>query len=80
MNKRLMFLKYGAGEYLKPHCDGSEWSLLTSRRYLGKSLGGATRFFGGNWDQEVEVEVEPVQGRVLVFQHQWLVRSGGGND
>ncbi|KAF8246605.1 hypothetical protein K440DRAFT_553242, partial [Wilcoxina mikolae CBS 423.85] len=87
MNERLRFLKYGPGEYFRPHCDGSyctpddsERSLLTFHAYLGENgpenVGGATRFFGGNWDQEVGVDVEPVQGRVLVFQHQWLVHSG----
>jgi len=70
---------------LAAHCDGSyltndgrERSLLTFHAYLGENseenVGGATRFFGNN--DAVLADVEPVQGRVLIFQHQWLVHSG----
>ncbi|KAI5850724.1 hypothetical protein BZA05DRAFT_436713 [Tricharina praecox] len=85
LNERLRFLKYGPGQYFKPHCDGSyitpdgrERSLLTFHSYLGENdaenVGGSTRFFG-DYDKTV-ADVEPVQGRVLVFQHQWLIHSG----
>ena len=74
----------------KAHCDGSyctpddsERSLLTFHAYLGENpaeggepVGGSTRFFGGDWDKDVVADVAPLQGRVIVFQHQWLVHSG----
>lgn len=69
------------------HCDGSyctpddkERSLLTFHAYLGESgpenVGGSTRFFGADWDGKGIADVEPMQGRALVFQHQWLMHSG----
>ncbi|KAA8902937.1 hypothetical protein FN846DRAFT_780359 [Sphaerosporella brunnea] len=85
LNERLRFLRYGPGQYFKPHCDGSyiapetnERSLLTFHAYLGENgpgnEGGATSFFDGAGRKVMDVE--PVQGRVLIFQHQWLVHSG----
>jgi hypothetical protein len=79
----------GGGNYTADgdtaHCDGSyitpdrrERSLLTFHAYLGEdsdeNVGGATAFFDA-WGRK-ELEVEPKQGRVLIFQHQWMVHSG----
>ena len=60
-----------------------ECSYLTVQVYLSASadlVGGATTFYG-QWgpqdESEKEVPVEPIPGRVLVFQHRELVHSGG---
>ena len=89
-NERMRFLRYGAGQYFKPHKDGSyvtpdgsEISFYTLHLYLnesdpgskeGKLEGGATVFH--YWDTAKEVKVEPKVGRVLVFQHKHLLHSG----
>ena len=53
LNERFRFLRYRAGDYFAPHCDGSyqrphdpsERSFITLMVYLdGKAEGGATRF------------------------------------
>jgi hypothetical protein len=64
------------GSYVTP--DGREQSLLTFHAYLGENsaenVGGATAFFGAMGEKEYEVE--PLQGRVLIFQHQRMWHSG----
>ncbi|KAI5783023.1 hypothetical protein FPQ18DRAFT_358659 [Pyronema domesticum] len=86
LNERLRFLKYSEGEYFRPHTDGtyhtpsgSERSFLTFHVYLGPNgedcKGGATRFFFRD-NEDSWNDVEPVQGRVLVFQHAHLMHSG----
>lgn len=54
-------------------------SMLTFHAYLGENsaadVGGATRFFVRSRG-DAEIDVAPVQGRVLVFQHRNLVHSG----
>ncbi|KAI5795801.1 hypothetical protein EDC01DRAFT_629719 [Geopyxis carbonaria] len=83
LNERLRFLKYGPGHYFRPHRDGSyetpngcERSFVTFQLYLSPesdaNVGGTTRF----WDKQLFLDVEPKQGRVLVFQHADLLHSG----
>jgi predicted 2-oxoglutarate/Fe(II)-dependent dioxygenase YbiX len=84
LNPMLRFLKYGDGEYFKPHCDGlygdkenQTKSFLTVHLYLndGNGLeGGATRFWTP--DKKEWLDVEPKMGRILVFQQRMLVHSG----
>jgi len=88
LNERMRFLKYGAGQYFKRHCDGSyatqsgeEVSFYTLHLYLSDSLsnggdvdGGATTFHSN--DMTRSFDVVPKMGRVLIFQHAKLVHSG----
>ncbi|MCJ1236202.1 hypothetical protein MMC14_004180 [Varicellaria rhodocarpa] len=90
LNERMRFLKYGAGQYFRPHCDGTyqtpdkkEMSFYTLHLYLnesdpngpyGKLLGGSTTFHSNNMAREVNVK--PKLGRVLIFQHRGLLHSG----
>ena len=84
LNERLRFLKYGPEEYFRIHCDGqyrtpddSERSFLTLQLYLGNNpdlRGGATRFWSPNMKNFIDVR--PLQGRVLIFQHNNLLHSG----
>ena len=92
-NERMRFLKYGAGQYFKPHCDGcyetpdgSERSYYTLHLYLnesdsdseeGRLEGGATIFHYYHDLHEAQYKVEPKVGRVLIFQHKGLIHSGG---
>ena len=91
-NERMRFLKYGAGQYFRPHQDGvyltpdgSERSYYTLHLYLnesdpdteeGKLEGGATVFHYYHELYEDEFKVEPKVGRVLIFQHKGLLHSG----
>ncbi|KIJ96845.1 hypothetical protein K443DRAFT_681993 [Laccaria amethystina LaAM-08-1] len=84
INPRLSFLRYGPGQYFKPHCDGlndlldgKQKSFVTLHLYLNESeslTGGATRFWTP--DKKEHLDVEPKLGRVLVFQQRMLVHSG----
>lgn len=96
LNERMRFLKYGAGEYFRPHCDGSyetpdrrERSYFTLHLYLNDAVaeregeeedgredlvGGATTFHAYNMRDKLDVM--PVAGRVLLFQHRNLLHSG----
>lgn len=85
LNERLRFLKYGPGQYFQAHCDAAyartqeERSFLTMHLYLNGDesdacKGGATRFWGQNMKDFVDVEAKV--GRVLVFQHRNLLHSG----
>lgn len=90
LNERMRFLRYGKGQYFRPHFDGSfkvpggdEISLYTLHLYLngagdeseqGKLVGGATTFHSD--DERRELDVEPKTGRVLIFQHKGLLHSG----
>jgi hypothetical protein len=91
LNERLRFLKYGPGEFFKPHCDGkyfrpdrSEVSYYTLQLYLSGSKddleGGATRFwspkFRNGENEKRWVDVEARTGRVLVFEQVGLWHSG----
>lgn len=68
------------------HYDGvyrgidGQLSMLTLHAYLGEYgegvVGGSTSFFGGRYNREIIADVEPVQGRILVFQHYALPHSG----
>ncbi|KAL6705964.1 hypothetical protein ACN47E_006243 [Coniothyrium glycines] len=90
LNERARFLKYVGGEYFKAHCDGTyetptrtERSYFTLHLYLndavdkdGKQLleGGATTFY--SWSMKERIDVKPIVGRVLMFQHRGLLHSG----
>ena len=89
LNERLRFLKYGAGQFFKPHCDGTyntsdckEVSYYTLQIYLSgdaKSLkGGATRFWvrDRTKKESIFVDVESRLGRVLIFEQAGLLHSG----
>ncbi|CAN9474095.1 unnamed protein product [Alternaria alternata] len=90
LNERGRYLKYTGGEYFKAHCDGTyetpdrtERSYFTLHLYLNDAVlstgerqleGGATTFFNGRMNQRIDVE--PKAGRVLLFQHRYLIHSG----
>jgi hypothetical protein len=88
VNERMRFLKYGAGNYFKSHCDGTyitpsgdQRSFYTLHLYLNDSVasggdlkGGATTFHSR--DRTRRLDVDPKMGRVLIFQHAHLVHSG----
>lgn len=87
LNERMRFLKYGEGQYFRPHHDGSyvtpdgkESSFLTLHLYLNESTpenkleGGATTFH--SHDMQRFLDVDPKVGRVLIFQHRGLLHSG----
>jgi len=89
LNERMRFLKYGGGQYFRPHCDGlytapsSEKSFFTLHLYLndstsasdeGKLQGGATRFY--SYTMREKLDVEPKIGRILLFQQRNLLHSG----
>ncbi|KAK4692631.1 hypothetical protein P7C71_g4606, partial [Lecanoromycetidae sp. Uapishka_2] len=81
-NERMRFLKYGKGQYFKPHIDGCystpdglERSYYTLHLYLSEGAnGGATSFHSFNMQRQLDVE--PKIGRVLIFQHNDLLHSG----
>ena len=90
LNERLRFLKYGKGQYFRPHYDGTfrvpggdEESLYTLHLYLngvgdeseqGTLEGGATTFHSDDGGRDFDVD--PKVGRVLIFQHRGLMHSG----
>ncbi|KAF2429432.1 hypothetical protein EJ08DRAFT_590757 [Tothia fuscella] len=92
LNERMRFLKYEAGEYFKPHCDGMyetpdqrERTYYTLHLYLndtdtqtdGEPLeGGATTFWGMNYDCERRFDFAPKTGSILIFQQRSLIHSG----
>ncbi|MDP1826410.1 MAG: 2OG-Fe(II) oxygenase [Archangium sp.] len=72
-NERLRCYRYAAGQYFAPHFDGAftrgpnERSLLTFMVYLsGCEAGGHTGLI------DLELEVAPVPGRALLFNHHLL--------
>jgi len=87
LNERLRFLKYGPGEYFQPHCDGQyitddkrEKSFFTLHLYLNEAdegndlKGGSTEFH--SMTMHKSLKVDPKVGRVLIFQHAYLLHSG----
>mmetsp|Transcript_43047 Transcript_43047/g.71557 ORF Transcript_43047/g.71557 Transcript_43047/m.71557 type:complete len:308 (-) Transcript_43047:81-1004(-) len=86
LNEQLKFLKYGPGQFFKPHFDGSferpgtgNTTYLTLQLYLSHSLdGGATRFVApmpetDELPQSLRgIDCAAKQGRALVFQHDIL--------
>lgn len=87
LNERMRFLRYGEGQYFRPHNDGSyvtpdgkDISFYTLHLYLNeptaanKLEGGATTFHSYNMQRSVDVD--PKVGRVLIFQHRDLLHSG----
>lgn len=92
LNERMRFLKYGKGQYFRPHFDGSfrvpggdETSFYTLHLYLNgvgdESEEGKGKLEGGATtfhaeDERPDLDVDPKTGRVLIFQHQGLMHSG----
>ncbi|PVI01267.1 hypothetical protein DM02DRAFT_613786 [Periconia macrospinosa] len=89
LNERMRFLRYGPGEYFKEHEDGayerpggSERTMFTLHLYLNEAddtnplVGGATSFHHIEMKRELDVNVTPKFGRVLIFQHKGLLHSG----
>ena len=75
LNERLSCLKYGPGDYFRPHQDGkfvrpdgSEESFITIQLYLNEGFEGGDTTFMSLCNGE-NVGVVPKIGRVLVFQH-----------
>ncbi|KAJ7594916.1 oxidoreductase domain-containing protein [Mycena floridula] len=89
MNERLRFLRYHPGDFFQAHEDWSyttpdekQETFYTVQLYLPSSVagpsdlpvGGATRF--SSHKGPGFCDVEPLSGRVLVFQHEMLLHSG----
>lgn len=91
-NERMRFLRYEKGMFFQRHCDGSyesfadddkgkpyERTHYTLHLYLnGDGIeGGETTFWKTRGEQETKrVDVKAKRGRVLIFQHRWLLHSG----
>lgn len=70
LNERLRFLRYDAGQKFEAHQDGpcGEGSHFTFQLYLTDGFAeGTTRFLSG--DGQDGLDVDPVAGRVLAFEH-----------
>ncbi|KAI1394695.1 hypothetical protein F4819DRAFT_480848 [Hypoxylon fuscum] len=91
LRDELRFLKYGPGQYFKPHCDGhfvdedkGEKSYLTVHLYLnggrsddGAVEGGATRFAVDFEDpEEGRLDVNPKAGSLVIFQQRDMYHEG----
>ncbi|KAI1505771.1 oxidoreductase domain-containing protein [Biscogniauxia marginata] len=90
--ENLGFLRYGPGNYFRPHADGHfvnekarEKSYLTMHLYLngggmdedGKVEGGATRFAVDFQDPlAAKLDVDPKAGSVVIFQQRDLYHEG----
>jgi len=90
-NERMSFLRYGPGQYFKPHCDGPYYydaddteyqTHYTLQLYLCESREDAPDgVLGGATsflakDKKRRVDVHPKAGRVLIFQHEGLLHEG----
>ncbi|KAJ7466697.1 hypothetical protein B0H11DRAFT_2047361 [Mycena galericulata] len=91
LNERLRFLRYPPGGFFRAHVDGcyeneqnGQQTFYTVQLYLpsdstGSSesfvppQGGSTRFLG---DDGAYADVEAIPGRVLIFQHDYLLHTG----
>ncbi|KAJ7274026.1 hypothetical protein C8J57DRAFT_1178154 [Mycena rebaudengoi] len=91
-NERLRFLRYQKGGFFRHHVDGcyeneetEQRTFYTLQLYLPSDStgsdasflpaeGGATRFHGEETD--TYLDVEPLPGRVLLFQHDDLLHTG----
>lgn len=91
LNDRMRFLKYGPGQFFRPHFDGEYWepgekitkSLFTVHLYLSDSkqtVGDEAELEGGATSflsvDGRKMDVDPKAGRVLIFQHRRLYHSG----
>lgn len=84
LREELRFLRYEAGDYFRPHCDGQfvegqKKSFLTVHMYVsGEGLeGGETSFLPDRSSPEDEcVKVNPKVGSVLIFQQRDLYHQG----
>ncbi|KAM0750663.1 hypothetical protein T439DRAFT_380542 [Meredithblackwellia eburnea MCA 4105] len=79
------FARHTDGCYITP--DGKQRTYMTVQLYLPSSsdesdesfkvpLGGSTRFHSGGNKRGAFCDVEPIPGRVLVFQHDKLIHTG----
>ncbi|KAK0636164.1 hypothetical protein B0T17DRAFT_587418 [Bombardia bombarda] len=91
VNQRMRFLRYGKGQFFRPHCDGvySETAdertietLFTVHLYLnsckaegGDELVGGATSFFSS-DEKRKMDVNCKAGRVLIFQHRRVKHSG----
>ncbi|KAI1803047.1 oxidoreductase domain-containing protein [Daldinia bambusicola] len=86
LRDELRFLKYGPGQYFKPHADGQfvdkdgAKSYLTLHLYLNGSEdveGGATRFAVDFEDpQEGKLDISPDAGSLVIFQQRDMYHEG----
>ncbi|KAI1439922.1 hypothetical protein F5Y02DRAFT_34570 [Annulohypoxylon stygium] len=90
LNNKLRFLKYGPGQYFKPHCDGhftdedGTQSFLTLHLYLNGGQddedaveGGATRFAVDFEDlQAGKLDIDPKTGSLVIFQQRDMYHEG----
>ncbi|OIW23613.1 hypothetical protein CONLIGDRAFT_719229 [Coniochaeta ligniaria NRRL 30616] len=91
LNDRMRFLRYGRGQFFKPHCDAAYRepgkdikTLFTLHLYLNDSkqtVGDRAELQGGatsflSRDERRKMDVDPKAGRVLIFQHRNLYHSG----
>ncbi|KAI2465545.1 hypothetical protein F4781DRAFT_21522 [Annulohypoxylon bovei var. microspora] len=90
LNNKLRFLKYGAGQYFKPHCDGhftdedGAQSFLTLHLYLNGGgddedvvEGGATRFAVDFEDPQAgRLDVDPKAASLVIFQQRDMYHEG----
>lgn len=91
LNDRMRFLRYGSGQFFRPHCDAAYRepgkdvkTLFTLHLYLNDSkqtVGDKAELQGGatsflSRDEKRKMDVDPKAGRVLIFQHRNLYHSG----
>ncbi|OTA60669.1 hypothetical protein K449DRAFT_383410 [Hypoxylon sp. EC38] len=90
LRDELRFLKYGPGQYFKPHCDGhfvdkdGAESFLTLHLYLNGGRGnddavegGATRFAVDFEDFQAErLDINPKAGSLVIFQQRDMYHEG----
>lgn len=92
VNKRLRFLRYGGGQFFRPHCDGPYGTVedgkvlrthFTVHLYLNdcKKEKPEAELVGGatsflSSDETRKLDVDPKAGRMLIFQHRRLYHSG----
>ncbi|KAI6087392.1 oxidoreductase domain-containing protein [Hypoxylon rubiginosum] len=84
LRDELRFLKYGPGQYFRPHCDGhfadkkGEQSYLTLHLYLNDAVeGGATRFAVDFEDPQAgKLDVNPKAGSLVIFQQRDMYHEG----
>lgn len=85
LNERFRFLRYHAGEYFAPHCDGAfiypsdhptragQCSELTFLLYLNDlenpETAGGQTRFFTDWSEKTYYDVVPRRGSVLLFEH-----------
>jgi len=87
LNERMRILRYGPGDYFKPHLDGSfeypvgnprygERSFMTLMLYLDMPEKGGETNFINEYDKSRVTSICPNTGLALVFEH-GLLHEGG---